>query len=140
MGEGRDARLGGDGVRISRKGIVRARRAVCGMECRRNGRRLRHMHKAWRGDAQNGAKGARVCGGMAGARAGRRRAAGVGGGVCRGACVGCVAPWERHRGMRKDLVKLQLNVKELQAPLPPWTKPDCGGGDNARSARAFSAV
>ena len=46
-------RLGGDGVRSSRKGIVRAR-GVCGMERRR----VRRGYKVWRGDAQNGANGA----------------------------------------------------------------------------------
>ena len=83
-------RLGGDGVRISRKGIVRARAVL------RDGvspRRVRRgAHRAWRGDAQNGAKGAVVCGGMlpAGARAGRRRRAGGRGlgELCVGAPVG----------------------------------------------------
>ena len=46
-------RLGGDGVRISRKGIVRAR-GVCGMERRR----VRRGHRVWRGDVQSGANGA----------------------------------------------------------------------------------
>ena len=105
------------------------------------------MHTALRGDAQNGAKGARGCGGMAGARAGRRRAAGVGGGVCRGACVGCAAPWEWAPWDAGDLVKLQLTMLRVAgAPFTkrtlfaPLNETGFEGGDNARSALTFSAV
>jgi len=66
-------RLGGDGVRSSRKGIVRAR-GVCGMERRR----VRRGYKVWRGDAQNGANGAGC------AEACCRRVPGRGGGAGRG--------------------------------------------------------
>ena len=45
-------------VRISRKSIVRARDCQCGMQCRRDGGHAPWAHRAWRGDAQNEAKGA----------------------------------------------------------------------------------
>ena len=75
--------------------VEEARHTVCGDELRRG------AHRAWRRDAQNGAKGAVVCGGMlpAGARAGRRRRAGGRGlgELCVGAPVGRNSATERRK-------------------------------------------
>ena len=72
-GKGAMRLIGGDGVRISRKGIVRAR-GVCGMECAEVApRRLRRGHSACGAETPRTElrEQGYVCGGMPGQGAGR---------------------------------------------------------------------
>ena len=86
---------GGDGVRISRKGIVRAR-GVCGWSV---AEAVEAWAQAWRGDAQNGAG---MCGGML------LRVTGRGGGGGRG-----VGGWGSSGSERLELCAGGHGVRRL---------------------------